>query len=68
MGYKKWSGLLALGMGTLLLSCQPEPKKEVETAPVKKVQIAEIEAGIKDFIAAKTGASFRSRTKIMTSI
>jgi transglutaminase-like putative cysteine protease len=54
MGYKKWSGLLALGMGTLLLSCQPEPKKEVETAPVKKVQIAEIEAGIKDFIAAKT--------------
>ncbi len=54
MLHKKLNGILALGLGLLLFSCQTESKKQVDTAPMKKVPIAEIEAGIKDFIAAKT--------------
>ena len=46
--------LSVFGMGILLYSCQQEAKKEDIKVPVEKVDIAEIEAGIKDFIAAKT--------------
>ena len=46
--------ILAFGLGVLLLSCQPEAKKEEASLPIAKVEIAEIETGIKDFIAVKT--------------
>jgi hypothetical protein len=51
---KNRNSLLAMSISLLLLSCQAESKIEENAAPVKKVAIAEIEAGIKDFIAAKT--------------
>lgn len=43
-----------MSTGLLLLACQAETKVEEKVAPVKKVAIAEIEEGIKDFIAQKT--------------
>jgi transglutaminase-like putative cysteine protease len=46
--------LVAFGIGALSFSCQPESKKEVLAIPEKKVSIAEIELGIKDFISTKT--------------
>jgi transglutaminase-like putative cysteine protease len=51
---KNRNSLLAMSISLLLLSCQAESKVEENAAPVKKVAIAEIESGIKDFIAAKT--------------
>lgn len=38
----------------LALSCQPKAEIKEEETPIKKVSIAEIEAGIKDFIEVKT--------------
>lgn len=43
-----------MGMGLWFFSCQQETKKEEIKVSVEKISIAEIEAGIKDFIAQKT--------------
>lgn len=51
---KKLNWLLTCMIGALLFSCQTEPKKAEEVQPQKKASIAEIEVGIKDFIALKT--------------
>lgn len=51
---KNRKGLLVLGISLLLFACQTETKKVEEVLPQKKASIAEIEVGIKDFIAAKT--------------
>ncbi|MDO8967549.1 transglutaminase-like domain-containing protein [Algoriphagus sp.] len=48
----KW--FLTFGIGAFLFSCQHEPKIAEGSVAAKKIPIAEIEAGIKDFIAAKT--------------
>ncbi|SDA95655.1 Transglutaminase-like superfamily protein [Algoriphagus alkaliphilus] len=54
---KHLNWLLASCIGALFFSCQTEAKKEETAIPQKKVSIAEIELGIKDFIAAKTAES-----------
>ena len=42
------------GFLLLAISCQPKTETVTQEVPVKKVTIAEIEAGIKEFIAVKT--------------
>lgn len=51
---KKMKWFLAFGIGYLAFSCQTKTENIEQQTPTKKVSIAEIEAGIKDFIAVKT--------------
>lgn len=51
---KSLSVFFVVTFSLLALSCHPKTESQKEELPAKKVSIAEIEAGIKDFIEAKT--------------
>lgn len=50
----KLNSFFALVLGIIALSCQPKTETKEQETPVKKVSIAEIESGIKAYIALKT--------------